>query len=167
MSEMISTMLADSTEIYNEDTVSGKYLTFRVDDGEYGIGIAYVIDIIKMQEITPVPHTPDYIKGITNLRGTIAPVIDMRLRFGHQEGQYDDRTCIIVLSMNDINIGLIVDEVREVADIGEDSIQPPPKATGGGVKNHFVKSIGTFEGQVRQLLDIDQIFDIVDTQTAK
>lgn len=160
MSDMTTTN--ERTETYAEDTVTGKYLTFRVDDGEYGIGIAFVIDIIKMQEITPVPHTPVYIKGITNLRGTIAPVIDMRLRFGHQEVSYNERTCIIVLSMNEMNIGLIVDEVREVADIGEGSIQPPPKSTGDAAKNYFVKSIGTFEGEVKQLLDIDKVFDVAE-----
>ena len=151
-----------SENVYAEDTVSGKYLTFRVADGEYGITIAAVIDIIKLQEITPVPHMPDYVRGITNLRGTIAPVIDMRLRFGHQEMAYDERTCIIVLSMNDMNIGLIVEEVREVADIGTDSIQPPPKSTGEAVRNNFVESIGTFDGRVRQLLDINRVFDIAD-----
>lgn len=158
MSEKISAV--ETAEGYVEDTVSGKYLTFRVDDGEYGIGIAHVTDIIKMQEITPVPHTPVYIKGITNLRGTIAPVIDMRLRFGHQEVVYDEKTCIVVLSMNDMNIGLIVDEVREVAAIGESDVQPPPKSTGDAVKNHFVEALGTFEGNVKQLLDIGKVFDI-------
>ena len=155
-------MTAEIAEAINEDTMSGKYLTFRVSNGEYGIGIAHVTDIIKLQEITPVPHMPVYIKGITNLRGTIAPVIDMRLRFGYEEGEYDERTCIIVLSMNEMSIGMIVDEVREVADIGENSIQPPPKPMGEAVRNSFVKSIGTFEGIVRQLLDIDKVFDTSD-----
>jgi len=154
------TVTSESEKNYVEDTVSGKYLTFRVADGEYGIGIANVIDIIKLQEITPVPHMPDYIKGITNLRGTIAPIIDLRLRFGLCEGIYDERTCIIVLNLKDMNIGLIVDEVREVAEIGEDSIQPPPKSTGDAAKNYFVKSIGTFEGKIRQLLDIDKVFGV-------
>ena len=160
MSDMI--MTAEIAEAISEDTMSGKYLTFRVADGEYGIGIAFITDIIKLQDITPVPHMPVYIKGITNLRGTIAPVIDMRLRFGHHEVEYDERTCIIVLSLNDMSIGVIVDEVREVADIGEDSIQPPPKSTGDAMKNHFVGSIGIFEGQVRQLLDIDKVFGAAD-----
>ena len=143
-----------------EDGMSGKYLTFRADDGIYGIEISYVTEIIEMQNITPVPHTPDYIKGITNLRGTIAPIIDLRLRFGHTETEYTEHTCIIVLSMEEISIGIIVDEVQEVANIEPDSIQPPPKSTGRAAKNYFVKSIGTVDGQVKQLLDISKVFDV-------
>ena len=157
MSDM--TMTAEIAGAITEDTMSGKFLTFRVADGEYGIGIAYVTDIIKLQGITPVPHMPVYIRGVTNLRGTIAPIIDMRLRFGCEEGSYNERTCIIILSLDDMSIGVIVDEVREVADIGEGDIQPPPKATGSAVKNNFVGAIGNFEGRVTQMLDIDKVFD--------
>jgi len=159
MSEII--MTAEIAEAITEDTMTGKFLTFRVADGEYGIAIAYVTDIIKLQDTTPVPHVPNYIKGITNLRGTIAPIIDMRLRFGCVEGNYDERTCIIVLSLEDMSIGIIVDEVREVAEIGEDSIQPSPKSIGNTTKNYFISAIGTFEGQIKQLLDIEKVFDTV------
>lgn len=160
---MINTdTIVDTQEQKGEDSLSGKYLTFRVDDGDYGVEISYVTEIIEMQEYTPVPHSPHYIKGITNLRGTIAPVIDMRLRFGHSETPYTNRTCIIVLSVTDSSIGFIVDEVQEVADIGEASIQPPPKSTSGISGNSFVRAIGTFDGKVKQLIDIDKVFDLSD-----
>ena len=143
-----------------EDEMTGKYLTFHVDDGDYGVEISYVTEIIEMPEITPVPQTPDFIKGITNLRGTITPVIDLRLRFGHDESEYTDHTCIIVLSMNDISVGIIVDEVQDVAVIEDENIQPPPKSTGNAIKNFFVKAIGTYDGHVKQLLDVDKVFEI-------
>jgi purine-binding chemotaxis protein CheW len=152
--------MTDTLEVINDDGLSGKYLTFRVDDGDYGVGISYVTEILEMQDYTPIPHTPGYIKGITNLRGTIAPVIDMRLRFGHEETPYTSRTCIIVLSLADTRIGFIVDEVQEVADIGEAGIQPPPKISTGNAGNSFVKAVSTFDGKVKQLIDIDKVFDV-------
>lgn len=155
-----STATVENVDILVDDSMSGKYLTFKVDDGDYGIEISYVTEIIKVQAITPVPHTPAYIKGITNLRGTIAPVIDMRLRFGHEETQYTDRTCIIVLGMNDISIGIIVDEVHEVANIEDGDIQPPPKNVDNTERNNFIKALGTFEGRVKQLLEIEKVFDV-------
>lgn len=159
-----SSVSIESMDVLSDDGMSGKYLTFQVDDGDYGIEISYVTEIIEVQEITPVPHTPNYIKGITNLRGTIAPIIDLRLRFGHEETQYTDHTCIVVLSMDDVSIGLIVDEVQEVANIEDSNIQPPPKSTGNAAKNFFVKSIGTFDGHVKQLLDIQKVFDVVQVE---
>lgn len=158
---MLDTAVAiDTLEASIEDSMSGKFLTFEVDDGDYGIEISYVTEIIEMQDITPVPHTPAFIKGITNLRGTIAPVIDLRLRFGHTETTYTDRTCIVVLGMGEMSIGVIVDEVQDVAYISEDQIQPPPKSTGDAAKNYFVKAVGTYEGSVKQLLDIAKVFDV-------
>lgn len=148
-----------SINLTNDDVMRGKYLTFRVGEGDYGIEISYVTEIIAMQEITPVPHTRSYVKGIINLRGTIVPVIDMSLRFAHPEIEYTDRTCIIVLSMDEMSIGLIVDEVQEVADIGDENTQPPPKISGDGIKNFFIKAIGSFDENVIQLLDINVVFE--------
>lgn len=149
-----------SLGLTTEDVMRGKYLTFQVHEGEYGIEINYITEIIGVQDITPVPHTHHYVKGIINLRGTIVPVIDMRLRFGHEEIEYTDRTCIIVLSMDDINIGLIVDEVQEVADIDDEKIQDPPKTTAGGVENFFIKAIGMSGDSIKQLLDINRVFEV-------
>ena len=92
-----------------EDVMRGKYLTFLVGDVGYGIEISYVVEIISVQEITMVPHTHDYVKGIINLRGTVVPVVDMGLRFGQGEIPHTEKTCIIVLSMDDLSVGIIVD----------------------------------------------------------
>ena len=145
-----------------EDVMQGKYLTFKVGDGEYGIEIKYVTEIIGVQDITFVPQTYSYVKGIMNLRGTIIPIIDMRLRFCQEEKEYTERTCIVVLSMEDMNIGLIVDEVQEVSDIGDENIQPPPQISGDDMKSLFIKSIGLCGESVKQLLDINRVFEVED-----
>jgi purine-binding chemotaxis protein CheW len=137
----------------------GKYLIFLVGDASFGIEIRHVMEIIGVQEITPVPHTHEYVKGIINLRGTIIPVVDIELRFGYEEKAYTDRTCIIVLHMDNMSIGLIVDEVRDVVFIDDENIQPPPRAGEDGLKNTFVKSIGLADGEIEQMLDIRKIFD--------
>ena len=92
MEEMI-----DNTQVLEEDTQKGRFLTFSLDKESYGIEIKYVTEIIGLQEITEVPELPDYIKGIINLRGKIIPVMDIRLRFKKSEKEYNDRTCVIVL----------------------------------------------------------------------
>jgi len=141
----------------------GQFLTFMVENGEYGIEIRYVTEIIGVQDITSVPYTYHYVKGIINLRGTIVTVIDMRSRFNLPEIPYTDRTCIIVLSMDDMSIGLIVDSVVEVANIDDDNIKPPPRNSNVR-QGRYVRSIGYVNDRVMQLLDIEQIFEVSETQ---
>lgn len=143
-----------------EDEMHGKYLTFIVESGTYGVEIKYITEIISVQAVTPVPNTHNYLKGIINLRGTVVPVIDMRLRFGLPEIEYTDRTCIVVVSMEEMTNGLIVDEVQEVVDIDDEHIQPPRKVSGahGNAGNYFIRAIGSVGNEVKQLLDIEKVF---------
>ena len=143
-----------------EDVMRGKYLTFLVGDVGYGIEISYVVEIISVQEITLVPHTHAYVKGIINLRGTVVPVIDMGMRFGQGEVVYTDKTCIIVLSMDDMSVGILVDGVQDVSNINDDNIQEPPKTTGSAMKNNFIKSVGISGGEVKQLIDVYKVFEV-------
>ena len=143
-----------------EDVMRGKYLTFLVGDVGYGIEISYVVEIISVQEITLVPHTHAYVKGIINLRGTVVPVIDMGMRFGQGEVVYTDKTCIIVLSMDDMSVGILVDGVQDVSDIGDENIQEPPKTTGSAMKNFFIKAVGVSGGEVKQLIDVYRVFEV-------
>ena len=143
-----------------EDVMRGKYLTFLVGNVAYGIEISYVVEIISVQEITVVPHTHGYVKGITNLRGTVVPVIDMGLRFGQGEVVYTDKTCIIVLSLDDMSVGILVDGVQDVTDIDDESIQEPPKTTGNSLKNFFIKAVGISGGEVKQLIDVYRVFEV-------
>ena len=104
-----------------------KYLTFFIGEQYYGISINNVIEIVGVTSIAVVPQLPYYAKGIMNLRGMVVPLIDINLRFGYEEKQYTDRTCIIIMNIRDIEIGFIVDAVDEVANIFEANISPPPQ----------------------------------------
>ena len=143
-----------------EDVMRGKYLTFLVGDVGYGIEISYVVEIISVQEITLVPHTHPYVKGIINLRGTVVPVIDMGMRFGQGEVVYTEKTCIIVLSMDDMSVGILVDGVQDVSNIGDENIQEPPKTTGSSVKSFFIKAVGVSAGEIKQLIDVYRVFEV-------
>lgn len=140
----------------SEDTQKGKYLTFTVGNEFYGIEIYHVTEIIGIQEITEVPELPDYIRGIINLRGKIIPVIEVRLRFGMVSEDYTDRTCIIVIDIEDISVGLIIDSVSEVLSISEDNIVPPPE-TKAGFHSDYVKGIGKAHDGVKLLLDCKKL----------
>ena len=142
------------------DVMHGKYLTFLVADVGYGIEISYVVEIISVQEITMVPHTHNYVKGIINLRGTVVPVVDMGLRFDQGEIEYTEKTCIIVLNMDDMSVGIIVDGVQDVSDIEEEGILDPPKITGSPVRNYFIKAVGVVGDEIKQLIDVHKVFEV-------
>lgn len=137
-----------------EDTLKGKYLIFSMGNESYGMDIRYITEIIGIQPITEVPEMPDYIRGVTNLRGKIIPVMDARSRFKKPPKQYDDRTCIIVIETNDISIGLIVDSVAEVLTMDEKDIAPAPEIKG---KSNYIMGIGKTEGNVRLLIDCEKL----------
>ncbi len=142
-------------EEQDEDTLKGKYLIFLMGNEMYGMEIRYITEIIGIQPITEVPEMPEYVKGITNLRGKIIPVMDVRLRFKKAAREYDDRTCIIVLDMNDIAIGLVVDSVSEVIAIEDEDIAPPPDLNKGS--HTYIKGIGKAGGSVKLLLDCQKL----------
>jgi len=139
-----------------EDTQHGRFLTFTLEENVYGIPIKYVTEIIGMQTITTVPETPDYLKGIINLRGKIVPLIDVRLKFGKQEIEYNERTCVVVVDVDSLSVGLIVDMVDDVMTIADDKIAPPPIGT-GGYDNRYIEGIGQADDQVLLLLDTSKI----------
>lgn len=147
-----------------EDTQKGRYLTFLVDKESYGIEIKYVTEIIGIQAITEVPELPEYIKGIINLRGKIIPVMDVRLRFKKKPKEYNDRTCIIVIDIKEISIGLIVDSVSEVLSITDDNIVPPPDMN-KGTGNKYIKGIGKVGNDVKLILDCNKLLNDGDTES--
>lgn len=139
-----------------EDTQKGKFLTFSIGTEFYGIEIKYVTEIIGIMPITEVPQLPDYVKGIVNLRGKIIPVMDVRLRFKKEPQEYNDRTCVIVVDIKDISIGLIVDTVSEVLSIQEQDIVPPPSVN-KGMQNKYIKGIGKVGSEVKLILDCEKL----------
>ncbi|MFA5536858.1 MAG: chemotaxis protein CheW [Bacillota bacterium] len=139
-----------------EDTQKGRYLTFSLGKESYGIEIKYVTEIIGIQEITEIPELPEYVKGIINLRGKIIPVMDVRLRFKKEEKEYNDRTCVIVIDVKDVSIGLIVDTVAEVLTIPEEGIVEPPGVS-KGFSNRYIKNIGKVGNDVKLILDCEKL----------
>ncbi len=142
----------------DEDTQKGKYLIFTIGDENYGIEIKYVTEIIGIQNITEVPDMPSHIKGVINLRGKIIPVMDVRLRFGKNVRAYDDRTCIIVIEIDSITIGLIIDRVSEVVVIPDDMLLPPPNI-GQGFHHKYIKGIGKLGEEVKLILDCHKLLN--------
>jgi purine-binding chemotaxis protein CheW len=139
-----------------EDTQEDKYLTFVIGKEDFGIEIRYVTEINGIQGITEVPDMPPYVKGVINLRGKVIPVMDIRLRFGVEERPYDDRTCIIVININEQPVGLIVDRVLEVLDIPKSEIEPPPMMRKGR-SNRFIQGMGKVGDQVKMLLNASKL----------
>lgn len=152
--------------ILEESTQKGKFLTFTLDKENYGIEICYVTEIIGIQGITEVPELPDYIKGIINLRGKIIPIMDVRLRFRKEPKEYNDRTCIIVVDIKDISIGLIVDTVAEVLTISDDNIVAPPRIN-KGIQNKYIKSIGKIRSEISLILDCDKLLNDYELESLK
>jgi purine-binding chemotaxis protein CheW len=140
-----------------EDTQHGRYLTFALGEESYGLEIGYVREIVGMQPVTVIPEAPAFVKGIINLRGKIIPVIDMRLKFGMEPCGYNERTCIVVVDMEETAVGLIVDQVTEVLAIDDGSIAPPPSARTGAY-NRCIKAIGKVGSEVKLLLDCEKLF---------
>jgi len=133
-----------------------KYLTFVLGHEEYGLEILKVREIISVMEITQVPHVPPYIKGVINLRGKVIPVMDLRLKFGMEPLEYNRETCIIVINMGGVVLGIVVDTVAEVLDIHETDIDPPP-SFGTAVRTDFILGMGKVKGKVKILLDIEKV----------
>src|SRR6056297_872306 len=147
----------------NEDTQKDKYLTFHLAGEDYGIEICYVIEIIGIQSITEVPDMPAFIRGVINLRGKVIPVMDVRARFKLSARDYDDRTCIIVINVDATEVGLVVDEVSEVADIPESQVEPAPR-TSKNSDNSYIQGMGKMNNRVIILLDVHKLLFSGDMQ---
>lgn len=140
-------------------TQQNKYVTFRSGKEYFGLKIEYVNEIVVYQEITQVPETPEYIKGLINLRGKIIPVIDVRTRFKMEPVEYNDRTCIIVVRLQEMVIGLIVEQIAEVVEIlPEDILEPPVLGKEEkSVENKYVYGIGQVGNSVKLLIDPEKL----------
>jgi len=137
-----------------------KYLTFVLAGEEYGIGILKIKEIIGMMPITTVPQTPEFVKGVINLRGKVIPVMDLRLRFGMEAIDYTERTCIIVVEIEGtagtVQIGIVVDSVSEVLNIKGQDIEETP-TFGTKLNTDYILGMAKVEGGVKILLDIDRV----------
>ncbi|MBI5179754.1 MAG: purine-binding chemotaxis protein CheW [Nitrospinae bacterium] len=144
------------TETLKQKIEGGKYLTFVLGHEEYGLEILKVREIMGVVEITSVPQMPHDVKGVINLRGTVIPIVDLRLKFGLAPREYDKETCIIVVNVAHALMGIVVDTVSEVLDIAGKDIDEPPQF-GGTVDTSFIRGIGKVKGKVKILLDVEKV----------
>jgi len=155
-----STMPESPTDTTARSVREGKYLTLTLDNEEYGIGILKIKEIIGMMPITTIPQTPDFVKGVINLRGKVIPVVDLRLRFGMVSIDYTERTCIIVVEITGhsgtVLIGIVVDSVSEVLNIKSQEIEDTP-TFGTRLNTDYILGMAKIEGAVKILLDINRV----------
>ena len=135
---------------------AGKYLTFQLAGEEYGLEILKVKEIIGIMNITALPRTPDFVKGVINLRGKVIPVIDLRLKFGFEEAGHTDKTCIVVVEIGGTMVWMVVDAVTEVLRVADASIEPPsPVVT--TVDSAFITGSAKVEERLIILLDLERV----------
>jgi len=165
--------MAESMALINQVTkmskgCEGKYLTFSLAGEEYGIGILKVKEIIGMMSITRIPQTPDYVKGVINLRGKVIPVIDLRSKFGLEAGEQTERTCVVVVEVSReagrVLMGCIVDSVSEVLNIQENEIEETPDF-GTSLDTRFILGMAKIASGIKILLDIDKVLGSIEIKT--
>jgi purine-binding chemotaxis protein CheW len=152
--------MASTTQLSTVPTtgreLGGKYLTFKLAEEEYGLEILKVREINGLMDITAVPRTPAFVKGVINLRGKVIPVVDLRLKFGMSSVESTEQTCIIVVDVGGIEMGIVVDQVSEVLNIPSGEIEPPP-SFGVSVDTDFILGMGKANNRVTILLDISKV----------
>lgn len=153
--------MSDTTTIKTTDTRGGKYLTFALGKEEYGLEILKVREIIGLMDITAVPRSPDYVRGVINLRGQVITVIDLRAKFTMPTVQTTDQTCIVVVEISGqgrkVSVGVIVDSVSEVLNIPSDKIEDSPSMDFGKQGADFIMGMGKVGQSVKILLNIDKV----------
>jgi len=160
---MSDTEVVEQTDADTEvELEGGKFLTFFLGEEEYAIEILKVQEIIGLMKITPVPKMPDYIRGVLNLRGKIVPVMNLRTRFGLEEIEDTDETCIIVIQHDEYLMGVLVDKVSEVVDIGTSDIEEVP-SLGAGEQSEYLSGIGKVDDSVKMIVEVHKVlFDVPD-----
>jgi purine-binding chemotaxis protein CheW len=160
-------IMAEEAFAGEEDTQKGKFLTFHLAKEDYGIEIRHVTEIIGIQKITEVPDMPDFVRGVINLRGKVIPVMDVRTRFRMPPREYDERTCIVVVNIESQSVGLVVDQVNEVADIPDTQIEPPPRSW--KAEGSYIQGMGKIGAEVKILINVQKLLsdeDLAHIETA-
>ena len=153
--EAVAKQQSGDKKLATENKVLGKVMTFYVDDTIYGIEIENVVEIIEVPQITRVPHLPPFIKGIINVRSKVVPVVNIRSRFGKEEIPYNDRSSIIIVCFEDIQVGIIVDEIRDVIPVTERHIAKSPDL--GVNHNKFIKYLLEMPDGIKLVLDVNKL----------
>lgn len=157
--EAVAKQQSGDRKLAADNSILGKVMTFNIGEQVYGIEIQYVTEIIGVQRITKVPHVPNYIKGIINVRSKVVPIIDIRTRFGKPEIPYTSRTCIITLTFNDISVGIIVDSVADVEDIHTGDISATPQNKNVNENDFIQYMIRSENDSTKLILDVAKLLD--------
>lgn len=156
--EAVAKQHSGDRKLLADNSVLGKAMTFNIGDQVYGIEIQYVKEIIEVQRITKVPHVPPYIKGIINVRSKVVPIVDIRIRFGKPEIPYTNRTCIIILELGDVSVGIIVDSVADVEDVHMTEISATPDNNSVNT-NDFIQYMIRSDDTTKLILDVAKLLD--------
>ena len=153
-----------------EKTEASQFLTFGLGEDVFAIDVVMAKEVLDFAEVTRVPQTPDYMLGVINLRGSVVPVIDMRLKFGMEDKEKTRDSCIIVVEVNvdgeAITVGALADSVQEVMDMNESQIEPPPRI-GTKLNTEFIKGMGNLGEKFVIILDINKVFSAGDLDFAR
>ncbi|WP_027183348.1 chemotaxis protein CheW [Desulfovibrio inopinatus] len=139
-----------------QDAELMQLVTFSIGEEEFGVDILKVQEIIRMMEITKVPRAPDFVEGVINLRGKVIPIIDLRKRFGLSSRDHDKHTRMIVIEINNMIVGFVVDSVSEVLRIPSSTVEPPPPVV-SGLESEYISGVGKLEDRLLILLDLDRL----------
>lgn len=156
--EAVAKQQSGDRKLMADNSVLGKAMTFNIGDQIYGIEIQYVKEIIEVTRITKVPHVPPYIKGIINVRSKVVPIVDIRTRFGKPEIPYTNRTCIIILELGDVSVGIIVDSVADVEDVHMTEISATPDNNAVNT-NDFIQYMIRSDDTTKLILDVAKLLD--------
>ena len=164
MAEQLEQQPIESTESRVELEDSTNLVTFRLGSGEYAIDIMQAKEIIKMEKITLIPNAPDFVEGVINLRGNIIPIIDLKKRFNLEEIEGDKNTGIIIVKIEDVDMGIIIDSISKVVYISNSDIQPPPPML-SGIGQKYIKGVGKLEDKLLVVLDLEKLFTTDEEET--
>jgi len=135
-----------------------KVIVFRLKDEEYGVEVNQVKSIERLEHITRVPRTPNFVKGVINLRGVVTPIVDLRRRFGIEETAYNETTRVIIVAVGESEVGLIVDSANDVIDIPINAIEPPPEVV-GGIEAVYLRGVAKLDRRLLILLNLDKVLN--------
>ncbi len=153
-----------------EKTDTSQFLTFKLAEDVFAIDVIMAKEVLDFAEVTKVPQTPDYMLGVINLRGSVVPVVDMRLKFGMEDQEKTRDSCIIVVEVDvegeSLTVGALADSVQEVMDMEESQIEPPPRI-GTRLNTEFIKGMGNLGDKFVIILDINKVFSADDLEFAR
>jgi purine-binding chemotaxis protein CheW len=152
----------------NETTTVEQFLTFTLASETYALEVGHVREVLEMTPITPLPRAPEYMRGVINVRGSVVPVVDLRLKLGMAKTEKTIDTCVVVLDVpgsgGEVTVGALVDSVQEVVDFDSEKMEPPPRL-GSAVQTEFLRGIGKREDRFVMILQIGKIFEAEELDT--